>query len=564
MKLTNEQAAKLKTFLMRKRPCIVRQDERESLRIEGETGDGDWDALGYRSVVAVIQRGLGDQADVVRQVLGIAAKVQNDNNLDYPVLLFSFGWDDGVLHGTGRNRSGGPNIRCDGWVKELCDLASADIGAMQPKIPSLFPPAAQEGASLPLRGEDLLIFFCGDRSMRLTEEARSRYAKPLKHAVWIYCEGKQVDMGLGFDEENVGVNHRPAMEMPMKKGAGLSTRTKASLSSVEQGKFRGLSPEFMEDLAKGLLNPLLRTVRADHTLSLNIRADCVNIYYRGGSLLKITELSEHRYEFGFDEKYLQSAGLVRLGISPQDIVSLSRKIAGEDGGAVEKWVRSIPALQAVMNVWFGEHPHLEREFQQLVERMNNSNPSTDYFICDIEYTNTACRELRADLVALKWPSTAEERKRFDGVRLAIIEMKHGDGALSGGSGLVEHIQALDKRLESISASQLGREMVQVFNQRVELGLIDSRKLDKIPTRLQSGAKEDVEYIILLSDHDPASSILRRELGKLPHNPAHFNIKVAIATFSGYGLFDEGVYALDDFLRLFCEQTGSAKNKVNAG
>lgn len=335
-------------------------------------------------------------------------------------------------------------------------------------------------------------------------------------------------------------------------------------NSMKAGVLRGLSPTFMKDLDSGVLNPLLEIVKADHTLSLNIRANCVNIYYRGGSLLKITESSKGRYAFSFDKKYLKSTGLHRLGVDSQGIMSLPRRTTAKNGEEVGSWVRHIPVLQAVMNVWFGEHPHLERELQQLVERMNNSSSSTDYFICDIEYTNTACRELRADLIALKWPSTAVDRKQTGGLMLAIIEMKHGDGALGGGSGLVEHIRALDNRLKSISASRIGQEMVCVFNQRVELGLIDSRKLHTIPPRILSAAKEDVEYIILLSDHNPASSILRRELAMLRDAPpGHFTVKVAVATFCGYALFDESLYSLDDFLSRFGPQIGPASKKVGA-
>jgi hypothetical protein len=70
--------------------------------------------------------------------------------------------------------------------------------------------------------------------------------------------------------------------------------------------------------------------------------------------------------------------------------------------------------------------------------------------------------------------------------------------------------------------------------------------------------EDVEYIILLSDHDPASSILLRELKKLESAPpSHFTVKVALSTFTGYGLFEENVYTLDQFMSRFSTQIMSS-------
>ncbi len=200
MKLTNEQETKLSVFLKRHMPCRERTGLRESSRIEGETVEGDMDVPGYRTVTAFIQRGLGDQAEVIQHVLSIVSRVQNDSNFEYPVWLYAFGWDDGLLHGKSRHRRGGPGIRCLGWVEEICELASTDTGPSSPMTPALFPPAVQEGVPLKLRADDLLIFFCKDRRMRLTEEARSRYAKPLQHAVWFYCEGDEADMTLGIRE----------------------------------------------------------------------------------------------------------------------------------------------------------------------------------------------------------------------------------------------------------------------------------------------------------------------------------------------------------------------------
>ena len=58
---------------------------------------------------------------------------------------------------------------------------------------------------------------------------------------------------------------------------------------------RQLSQTFMDDLLNGCLNPLLKEVQEDDTLCLELRGnfdepnqkdEAINIYYRGGSLLK--------------------------------------------------------------------------------------------------------------------------------------------------------------------------------------------------------------------------------------------------------------------------------------
>lgn len=173
---------------------------------------------------------------------------------------------------------------------------------------------------------------------------------------------------------------------------------------------RLISHDFRHDLtdANGILLPVLSLVKADDTLSLSIRSGYINVYYRGGSLAKIRDLGGHSYRFEFDGNYLRSSHhsllSANLGTSPGPPVVR----CAADAAA---WVSRIPQTKFAMDLWFGEHPKQEREYQQLVERTNNANYATDYFVCDIEYTNPDCPELRADLVALHWPSTREARKQ---------------------------------------------------------------------------------------------------------------------------------------------------------
>ena len=68
---------------------------------------------------------------------------------------------------------------------------------------------------------------------------------------------------------------------------------------------RLLSNSFMNDLVdhSGFLFPLLDRVKKDQTLMLAIRDGYINIYYRGGNLLRIREKSANTYEAAFDENY---------------------------------------------------------------------------------------------------------------------------------------------------------------------------------------------------------------------------------------------------------------------
>lgn len=71
---------------------------------------------------------------------------------------------------------------------------------------------------------------------------------------------------------------------------------------------RELSKDFLNNLksAKGLLHPILERVKQDDTLMLAIRDNYINIYYRGGSLLKVKEQGKDSYQSSFDDQYNKS------------------------------------------------------------------------------------------------------------------------------------------------------------------------------------------------------------------------------------------------------------------
>ena len=58
---------------------------------------------------------------------------------------------------------------------------------------------------------------------------------------------------------------------------------------------RILSPTFFHALKQGFLAGLTQRVIADHDLDLEIRDNYLNIYYKGNSLLLLSEISPQHY-----------------------------------------------------------------------------------------------------------------------------------------------------------------------------------------------------------------------------------------------------------------------------
>ena len=291
---------------------------------------------------------------------------------------------------------------------------------------------------------------------------------------------------------------------------------------------RGLDANFLEALQHGLLRPLLDRVHLDRTLCLALRNDYLNVYYRGGNLLRLARRGD-AYAATFDVKYARGAPLEvpDSGVREPEHVSA--------------WLDAVPRLKLAMDLYLGHHPKDEREIQQVIARDNNIGRvgrATDYYVCDIEY---ASRHGRFDLVGVHWPSTGADRKRTRGRRLVVGEVKQGDSALSGKAGLHAHLRDVDAFLsDPTRLAGLKDEMVVVFNQKRALELINcGRDID-------SFSDEVPLFLVILVNHDPQSTILRAELATLP-SPEHCEIRVVTSSLMGYGIFDPGVLTVDEVL-----------------
>lgn len=324
----------------------------------------------------------------------------------------------------------------------------------------------------------------------------------------------------------------------------------ATGSSTRQ---RGLSCEFMADLMPGgFMDSLLEVVKADDTLSLNIRRDTINIYYRGGNLLEITRSKGGLYRLKFDPNYC-SVDRSGLGALPAaDPGSLSSVVKEGDRLAIDSWLSHFPLLKCAMDVKIGRKHSYEREFQQLIERSNNCSYATAYFICDIEYVRPGGDGQRLDMVAIHWP-VGDRGAKGKPPKLAIIEVKFREAAIGGNSGITGHILKLKTAVANDGdyLKDLAAEMCDVFNQRMELGLIECHRNGK-PRKVEEICSEGSQYLILLADHYPASTELDRALNEvlaLPPNPPNppLDIRIATANLMGYGLFDEGVFELAEFV-----------------
>ena len=292
---------------------------------------------------------------------------------------------------------------------------------------------------------------------------------------------------------------------------------------------RSLTPKFRSDLKEGILSPITKAVISDTSLCLELRGEYVDVYYRGGKLAGVrAKPTTGTYSVCFDNNYFKHGKSVEL---PKAHIEVKEDIV--------RWLDIWPNLKQAIDHHISAEGKEEREVQQRILRDNNFSNiarSTDFYICDIEYRSEYGQ---FDMVAMHWPSTPRDRQNPYNRRLVFIEVKNGDNALTEDAGLHKHIGDINNFVKEHKTLQTFKEdMVNVFNQKLELGLIDCGK------DVASFGDDRPRFLLALVNHDPGSSILRRELDTLPESP-HVELCIATASFLGYGLYDQGIHPIDE-------------------
>jgi len=299
-----------------------------------------------------------------------------------------------------------------------------------------------------------------------------------------------------------------------------------------------LDDEFVQDLLSGSLSNLLQYVIEDPSLDLQIRDNYINIYYRGGNILKVDKKSEG-FEYFFDENYFKG----NTNNSKDALFELLNK---------SQWNDYIPEAKQVMDRFFGATKNEEREFQQLVIRDNNRSSianGTDFFIIDIEYAFPKIGIF--DMVAVEWLSVGPKRKFPEKYKpkLYIIEMKFGDKAISGESGLKVHHEQFCHLLANESyLEQFKPEMINLFEQKRNLGLIPCLSKTNNPNAVPA-FNDELQFAFLLANHDPASKLLIKEMELLESHDVNF----IVSNFMGYGIYCQSVYGYAQFRQRFMRQ-----------
>ena len=283
-------------------------------------------------------------------------------------------------------------------------------------------------------------------------------------------------------------------------------------------------------------------VQKDHTLFLAIRKNYINIYYRGGNILRLSELRNNYYLAEFDVNY---------GIFGQEVPDMPISISSLR--EAEIWAEGIPELKVIMDEYFAKNKKSEREYQQLIAHENNLSSisiESEYFISDIEYSPPGS-SMRLDMLAVKW--LASKRKSIKYCQPVIMELKYGvSNVNSGNSSLLKHLKDIESLInDENSYNDLILSLENQFDQLNHLDLIKFNK-PKNYQRMKIGVSKP-EVILTLANYNPRSQRLfnllsEPDLETFDKSPL-FDLRFFVASFSGYGLHSQCMFSLEDFLQI---------------
>ena len=305
---------------------------------------------------------------------------------------------------------------------------------------------------------------------------------------------------------------------------------------------RHLKGRFLKEFFKGgQFYEIIKMVKTDPSLDVELRGNSVMIYYRGGKLLTINDPYKNDQEDLLKELDKQYVSPTRKGlINP---IAVPKPTIDNMEAYICKGKRAID--------WYEENVARklgEKEIQQRVAYENNFSVNaedTDFFIADIEWEDRNYGG-RADIIAFKWFRSGNRRKNM--VKMFMIEVKQGEHSLTGSAGLAKHMTDFEAFVSDKSVvSKVKKDMIQVLYQKYQLGLVKGLnhlfEKEELPI-----VEEECDFVYLLANYHLYStklnSVLEEEMKSIT------TCKFITSCLMGYGLYNDMIISKEDVLKKY--------------
>lgn len=293
------------------------------------------------------------------------------------------------------------------------------------------------------------------------------------------------------------------------------------------------------DLNSGILFPLLDALKNDGTLDLEFRKDYISIYYRGGSIAKISPRVTG-YKVDFNKNYCEH--------DSKSYELFSNEISGtlniNSTDQTLDFIKELPYRKILMDAYFTKKPNIERQYQQLITHENNNNNQSNFYICDMEIVDNNT-DSRSDMLMVKRP----DKKDYTNLEFYVVELKYNTGSIKKDSGIFDHFKKLSN-VSSVDLEIMKENALLQIKYKYELGLSNfNYYVDKGFSYSKSG--NNLNLILYITGFAKKyNTNLLKELKSIidyqVESKSNINVFVYNSYLAGHLMYEDELIPLNDF------------------
>lgn len=224
---------------------------------------------------------------------------------------------------------------------------------------------------------------------------------------------------------------------------------------------RGINVDFTERFKGSRIFSELYQKHKDE-LIIGVRDGYINLYYNCDSIAKIYANTQKNHK---DLK----ANISSYYVKEESDTSKSKTIIIDESELLDKYDLIKERSKRRMK--------LEKQAQEKLFIANNSNTSSNWYCIDLEYTRSHTN-WRYDIIALS---------KTTPYRVALIELKYGNKAIGGTSGIRKHVKDFHDFWNNNGIEQLKPEILSIIKTLDLLGVKD------IPRNIKNLSEKDKLY-----------------------------------------------------------------------
>ena len=251
------------------------------------------------------------------------------------------------------------------------------------------------------------------------------------------------------------------------------------------------SKRFEESLEpNGSLARLMDYVRNDVKLDVQFRGNYINIYYRGGNILKVNPRSFDFDKFYFylgaekDKRWTRKTNIEKAAkgaydgsLTEEEANNIIKKLVDKRGELLSNLSKDFESYfteaKKTMDKWFthmktqGLFEHAEKEIQHRISLSNRDFNHSDILILDVEYAisqkSTYSKKgtnPRPDLIGIDKNG-----------QIHVLELKYKTQSTEGTAGIKKHLEDFEKTIKIDDKGNFRTEMEVLLNQKKKFQLI---------------------------------------------------------------------------------------------